>query len=352
MRRVYAIIVFFCLILAAGCSSSPATRAVSAVSETLPVPQQTPTPVGDASSSAAPERTVTAEPDMPAVTKTRAAGTKHPASTAGAAPAKEPAKPAKAVPRLAILVYHDVDESFQSDYTITPAHLEAQIQMLQAEGYYFYRLTDVEKLLAGGEGLPEKGVMLAFDDGYQSYASKVLPLAQKYNIPAVCFVVTKYMTFDIIFGRPHMATVELQAVIKSGLLDLAGHSYDGHRLGLAADGSQQPVLTVPIKPHLAPAVETQAEYEARVLDDFRQTSRILKELGTDTGTRHFTFPFTARSEDAVRLGQQAGFKYFYVGGDQLVTPQTDPTSIPRIHAGAPYITADVLKETLRRLFAE
>ncbi|HWI62466.1 MAG TPA: polysaccharide deacetylase family protein [Symbiobacteriaceae bacterium] len=267
------------------------------------------------------------------------------------ATAEPPAK-APVVPRLAILVYHDVDATASGGYTVSQSQFDEQVKMLKEEGYAFYRLADVERLLAGGQGMPEKGVMLAFDDGYQSFATRVLPVARKYGVPAVCFVVTKYMNFDIIFGRPHMSTVELQQVSASGLLELAGHSYDGHRTAETADGSEQPVLTHRIRKPQSSLIETSDEYAARVLGDFQNTARVLREVGAGTGVRHFTFPYTARSDEAVSLGRQAGFRYFYVGGEQLVRPDSDPGAIPRVHAGAPDISAEVLRETLRRLFAQ
>jgi len=256
------------------------------------------------------------------------------------------------VPRLAILVYHDVDDTNPSAFTVSVAQLEAQVQMLKEEGYAFYRLADVEKLLADAPGMPEKGVMLVFDDGYQSFATRVLPVAKKYGVPAVCFVVTKYMDFDMIFGRPHMSQVELKQVAESGLLELAGHSYYGHRTAETEDGTWQPVLTHRIRKPQSTLYETPEEYAQRVRDDFEQTANVLRELGAGIGERHYTFPFTARSDEAVALGRLAGFRYFYVGGEQLVRPDTDPGAIPRVHAGAPEITAEVLRTRLRNLFAE
>jgi poly-beta-1,6-N-acetyl-D-glucosamine N-deacetylase len=353
VQRRLAIVLLLCAFLTAGCSGAR-DRRPSAIAEAAPA--ITPTvarPAPTAPAAQEPPKTSPAPATKPASETAPA----KPGATKPQAPTKSPApapatEPNKVQPRLAILVYHDVDEQFQSDYTITPALLEAQITMLQAEGYHFYTFDEVEQLLAGGEGLPTMGVMLAFDDGYQSFVTQVGPLAEKYGVPAVCFVVTKYMSMDIFMGRPHMAPVEMKQAVASPLLDLGGHSWDGHRTGLTADGSQAPVLTKPIWHHKAPAVETQAEYEQRVLLDFQTSGKILEEYGVSTGLRHFTFPYTARSEDAVRLGQEAGVTYFYVGGERLVTPDTDPTAIPRVHAGAPYMTADVLRETLRTLFGQ
>ncbi|HYF77739.1 MAG TPA: polysaccharide deacetylase family protein [Symbiobacteriaceae bacterium] len=272
--------------------------------------------------------------------------------SAGGGQKTETPPAAPAVPRLAILVYHDVADQASGGYTISQTQLEEQIQMLKDEGYAFYRLADVERLLSGAESMPAKGVMLAFDDGYQSFATRVLPVAQKYSVPAVCFMVTKYSDFDIFMGIPHMAPVEMQRVVASGLLELAGHSYDGHRTAETADGTHGPVLINRIRKPQSSLIETDAEYAERVRTDFANTAKVLTGLKAGTGARHFTFPYGLRSDEAVRLGREAGFQYFYIGTDQLVTPDTDPGAIPRVHAGAPEITAEVLRDRLRDLFGK
>lgn len=255
-------------------------------------------------------------------------------------------------PRLAILNYHEVDDRYSNAYTVSTAQLASHIEMLLAEGYTFYQLADVERLLAGDQTLPERGVLLAFDDGYSSFYSRVMPLARKYNVPATCFIVTKYLEEIVIVTRPHMSNSEIRELAESPLADIAGHSHDGHYEAATADGTLKPVLTAPITRAGADRVESVEEFQQRVADDFAKTSAALAAHGVIDGLKHYTFPFTARTDDAVRLGQLAGFEYFYVGGERLVTPTTDRTAIPRVHAGAPEITAEVLKWRLDRLFAQ
>lgn len=372
--RLRLLIALATLLVVAGCA--PAAGRDPASPAAPPPAMVTPAPGPGPAEAPAPEKPAPAatQPAQPQPTTTIAQPTNtQPATAQPAKPQPAKAEPAKAdpaktqppkpgpaqaqppkapTPRLAILNYHDVDETASGGFTVSQAQFDAHVSMLKEEGYTFYRLEDVERLLAGVTGMPEKGVMLAFDDGYQSFTSRVLPVARKYNIPAVCFVVTKYMDFDIIFGRPHMSTMEMKQAVDSGLLELAGHSYDGHRTSETEDGTQKPVLTHRIRIPQSSLYETPEQYARRVRNDFDQTAKVLKGVNASTGLRHFTFPYTARTDEAVRLGMQAGFRYFYVGGDQLVTPDTDPTAIPRVHAGAPDISAEVLRERLRKLFAQ
>lgn len=261
-----------------------------------------------------------------------------------------PASPAR--PRVAVLIYHDVETRADSVYTITPQHLEEQVEMLLAEGYHFYTLADIERLLSGDPTLPEKGVLLTFDDGYSSFYSVVVPLATRYEVPVVCFVVTKYLDQLVLGSRPHMSVWETQQAAASLFADIAGHSYDGHYQATSVTGLPKPVLTHRILPPGQTRVETEAEYQKRVRGDFARTATLLRSHGAANGLRHFAFPFTTRSDEAVRLGKEAGFAYYYIGGEALVTAETDPTAIPRVHAGAPYITADVLKQRLEALFSQ
>jgi len=288
-----------------------------------------------------------------------------PVQSSGEAPAQQPTQPAESPtappvepgdgspePRLAVLIYHQVHPTFENAYTVTPAQLESHVVMLLEEGYTFYTLEDVERLLAGEPGMPEKGVLLTFDDGYSSFYTDVMPIAWKYQIPVTCFVVTSFLEEINPLAQPHMSAREMQDLALSPLADLGGHSHKGHQTITAVDGTQQPFLTHRMRDPKTGALETVKAYRDRVQGDFERTAELLRAQGVTTGTRHFAFPFNARSEEAVRLGQAAGFQYFYVGGEKLVTPKTDPTAIPRINAGAPEITAEVLRYRLDVLFAQ
>lgn len=246
-------------------------------------------------------------------------------------------------------MYHDVDDEQQDAYTISSAHLESHIRMFREEGYHFYTLSDMERLLAG-EPMPEKGVMLTFDDGYASFYTHILPIAERYEVPVIFFVITMYLDQTVIGGRPHMTSPQTRAAAASPFAELASHSHNGHFVGQIGPSRFGPALTNRIFRPRSVQPETDAEYTERVLEDYQRSARLLIEHGETTGLRHFAFPFTARTDEAVRLGQEAGYVYFYVGGEQLAHAGSDPTAIPRVHAGAPYITAEWLRDRLRWLF--
>ena len=346
MKRLLATLILGALLLA-GCGPTSTTTLAPEVAEAAPPGAPPVTPVGP------PDQIKPEPPHLPPDAEQPAApGQQEPAPAEPTPVAAPPAaSPAPRAPRVAVLMYHDVNDQQQDAYTISAALLEAQIQMMLDEGYHFYTLTDIERLLAGEE-MPEKGVMLTFDDGYASFYGQVVPMAERLRVPVINFVVTMYLDQTVIGGRPHMTSAETRAAAASPFGELGGHSYNGHYVAKVATGSFQPALTHQI---LRPGVfeyETAEQYAERVLDDYQRASRLLASHGETTGLRHFAFPFTSRSDEAVRLGQEAGFSFFYVGGEQLAHAGTDPTNIPRVHAGAPYISAEWLRDRLRWLFAQ
>lgn len=90
---------------------------------------------------------------------------------------------------LPILMYHDVTDGPTSDnpMVVTTEKLEGDLCWLKENGYH----TILPRELTAGEPLPEKPVMITFDDGYVSNYRLLFPLLQKYQMKAViCLIVS------------------------------------------------------------------------------------------------------------------------------------------------------------------
>ena len=84
---------------------------------------------------------------------------------------------------LPIVMYHHVlkDTKALGKFVISPQELEADLQYLNENGYQSVSVEQVTAFVQNGAALPEKPIMLTFDDGYLSFAEYVLPLLKKYN---------------------------------------------------------------------------------------------------------------------------------------------------------------------------
>jgi peptidoglycan/xylan/chitin deacetylase (PgdA/CDA1 family) len=105
--------------------------------------------------------------------------------------------------RLPILMYHYVEpwpsdpDQLRQGLTVRTEDFAAQMAYLHDHGYVTVSLYDLADAMALGKPLPEKAVVLTFDDGYRSLMDQVLPVLQPYGYTGTVFVITQFMDDDM-----------------------------------------------------------------------------------------------------------------------------------------------------------
>lgn len=114
-----------------------------------------------------------------------------------------------AVPRLAqaaqsyrhcpILMYHYVSDlpvdatPLRQGLTVTPARFAEQLDTLIASGYMAISLAQLHAGLTQDAPLPEKPVVLTFDDGYEDAYSVAAPILVERGLTGTFFIVSGFM---------------------------------------------------------------------------------------------------------------------------------------------------------------
>ncbi len=121
-----------------------------------------------------------------------------------------------------ILIYHRVITKVSSIYDYTPEQIEEHLRYFKENGYTPLTAIQLVEMMENSEELPEKPIVLTFDDGHKSHYTKVFPLLKKYGYKATFFVYTdviaekseKQLTWDElrIMGREGM---DIQSHTKS-----------------------------------------------------------------------------------------------------------------------------------------
>jgi len=93
----------------------------------------------------------------------------------------------KSVP---ILMYHSIAYEKDNPVRLPIENLEEQFKYLKDNGYYTITLTDLYNYFMTDTPIPEKSVVLTFDDGYVDNYTAMLPVLKKYNFKATIFVIT------------------------------------------------------------------------------------------------------------------------------------------------------------------
>ncbi|RUL66258.1 poly-beta-1,6-N-acetyl-D-glucosamine N-deacetylase PgaB [Dyella dinghuensis] len=249
-----------------------------------------------------------------------------------------------AKPNFIVLAYHDVrddvpDEGYHDADATNTDHLIAQFDWLKGNGYHVVSLEDVVKASKGGPALPDHAVLLTFDDGLESFYTRVYPLLRAYNYPAVAALVGSWM--DMPKGQTmayngadctrdcFLTWDQVREMQKSGLVEFASHTW-GQHLGIPGNpqNNQMPAV-VSLRYNMATSsYEAQDAYMARLRDDLRHSS---DELFKETGhrPRAIVWPYGAYNQIAVRIAAEEGMPISFSLGDALPDVQTD-TTIPRL----------------------
>lgn len=111
-----------------------------------------------------------------------------------------------------VLMYHHVSRS-PGMITITPEYFEEHVAWLAEAGYSTLNAAQLAGFLAG-EPVPEKSVMLTFDDGYLDNWVYGHPVLARYGMQALMFVVT---------GNIHEGAPRAHAGMGAGLPETPEH---------------------------------------------------------------------------------------------------------------------------------
>ena len=203
--------------------------------------------------------------------------------------------------RLPVLMYHGVHSNPKKagDYVITPQALEEDLLYLQRQGCTTVVMSDLIAYVQQGTPLPEKPVMITFDDGYYNNYLNAYPLLQKYNMKAVLSIIVgetdKYSELDENKENySHVTWDMVNEMMESGLIEIQNHTYNLHKTGNPRRGAAQR------------KDETTEQYFAAVGADLQKAQDRIEEM---TGWRPdtFTYPFGSYSRHSQELLEQLGF---------------------------------------------
>ena len=123
-----------------------------------------------------------------------------------------------------ILEYHQVTDAqldpFFELYNVPPADFAAQLDYLRAEGYTTITLQDFMRVVHGKGQLPDKPIILTFDDGYADNFSEMFPLLKERGMKAVVYVITNEV------GKAGYLTLDELKEMQSYGIEIGSHTSD------------------------------------------------------------------------------------------------------------------------------
>lgn len=220
-----------------------------------------------------------------------------------------------------VIMYHAVidDGSRLGKYVISPEELESDFKWLKENGYTAVLSEDLIRYVEEGMPLPEKPVLLTFDDGYYNNYLYAYPLAKKYGMRFVISPIGKYT--DLYTQTPnespyysHCTWKMLKEMQDSGLVEVGNHTYDLH----SSDGSRLGTKRL--------STESLEEYRTLLTGDILLAQERIKEnLGWTPVL--FAYPFGAVSEGEPEIIESMGFAVTLSCEERTSTVTRDPESL-------------------------
>jgi poly-beta-1,6-N-acetyl-D-glucosamine N-deacetylase len=244
--------------------------------------------------------------------------------------------------KLTILCYHEIDDRSDAlipGYAVKPDQFEQQMAWLKESGYHFVGLDDVLADARGQRPLPDKAVLLSFDDGYTSIYRYALPILKKYQAHAVVALVGSWLDkpdgtvdFD---GRavPRtdlMSWQQLRELQRTGLVEIASHSYAMHE-GIVANpqGNREPAAIARAWLPDTQKYESEPVYADRVRRDLKRNSDLIRrELGQ--APRVVVWPYGRYNQTTRKIAEQLGMKIGFTLDDGPNTAETPLSSLRRV----------------------
>ena len=223
--------------------------------------------------------------------------------------------------RFVSIAFHDIvdrPDQLETD-AVTSTGLAQFFDWLKGTGWTAVSLDDLDAAARGTRPLPDKAILISFDDGYSSLYTRVFPLLKVYRYPAVAALVGSWMEgrpdSTVLYGNrvvprsTFISWAEAREMQASGLVEIAAHSYNLHR-GVQANpqGNMVPAAVTWRYDPAARRYEDDSQYRARIRDDL---SRVRAQIAANLGRppRAMVWPFGRFSGPGLEVAKATGFTF-------------------------------------------
>jgi len=234
------------------------------------------------------------------------------------------------------LCYHDVPSRLENEdkYAVDVVSFIRQIEFMRDYGCHFVSVDDLAAAASGAKPLPDKAVVLTFDDAYESFYKNVFPVLERYKCPAVLAVVSKWLDSppderEYIKKDGFMSWEQIAEVSKSGLVEIAAHSFDGHHAVRSnPQGNSAPAMIARAYDPESKTYESEERYRQRVSADFVNSSKAI-EKATGKPARVYVWPYGRYTGIGIEEAKKAGYSFLFTLDDGLADLAKGSSAIPR-----------------------
>jgi len=227
-----------------------------------------------------------------------------------------------------IIVYHHIlkekeNKKYHNRTVVSYENFLKQMKLLHDYGYHTITLHQLEQFVHGKINLPEKSIMIHFDDGLKTNYVYAYPVLKKYGFHAAAFLITSRNSRPLQpFNPDAYQFLNWKEITKMGdVFEFASHTHALHNRGKDGVGN---LVKVP--------------------DDMVKAD-LLKSRQLLHGTTYFTYPFGQYKKETIKLLKETGFTMAFTTKIGTVKPGDDPYQLKR-HGIDPDTTLQQFKQII------
>lgn len=202
---------------------------------------------------------------------------------------------------LPIIMYHHIssDNTKLNNYVISPKQFEEDMLYIKSKGYEPILIKDLLEYVYQGKPIPEKPIIITFDDGNESFYHYAYPILKQHNMKAVLSIVGSFTdTYskneDHNINYSYLTWKQINELSKSSYVEIANHTYNLHNNEKGRQGC------------LPKANENKEEYKNILEKDIKKLQEDITKYTAKTPTT-FTYPFGKFNKDTEKIVKDMGF---------------------------------------------
>ena len=233
-----------------------------------------------------------------------------------------------------VLMYHILLPGRNDTISVDPVRFKEQMLALKSAGYTCITEDDLLNHYEQNAPLPNKPILITFDDGYISNYTEAFPILKELEMKASVYVIASRIFENDGFTAGEYEKISWQQAREmAGTISIQSHTWDSHTKQMNFKGQNRGLIASRI--HMDGKLETQKEFEDRIYTDFvASKNAIEKNLGTEVAA--ISYPYGDYSEDTIRLAKKAGYKLAFTVSSGVNSQSLTPYELKRITADGAY----------------
>jgi peptidoglycan/xylan/chitin deacetylase (PgdA/CDA1 family) len=215
-----------------------------------------------------------------------------------------------------VLYYHSVlpdsEVPTKNEVTISPEKLKEELQLVKNLGYTTLTMSEVNDYIINNKEIPQKSILITFDDGYTDNYVHAFPILKELNMKATVFVISSGIDSGY-----YMSSDQLKEMSNYGI-DIESHTVNHVHLNTLS-----------------------YEQQLKELKD----SKAKIESVTNKNVLSIAYPFGDFNDNSKKAALDAGYSLAFTTNKGLANRTDNHVALDRIYVNSEY-SLETFKESL------